>query len=197
MAALNSAVGSYSTLSLNIGDFTRYAKRPRDQFAQVLVIPVCFTATALMGVAIASGGYKVHGLAKIQFDPTRLMNNWSTDSGLERAGLFFFGFAMALSNLGSNSASPLCAPPSSQARRRLTFSNSLARSLGQHDQRRQRLLLPVRPSRRCSTSERAADSSPRAAFLATSTSAAARSSWASSAAGPARRGSSSQPRSRS
>lgn len=104
MAALNSAVGSYSTLSLNIGDFTRYAKRPRDQFAQVLVIPVCFTATALMGVAIASGGYKVHGLAKIQFDPTRLMNNWSTDSGLERAGLFFFGFAMALSNLGSNSA---------------------------------------------------------------------------------------------
>ncbi|GAA5935072.1 hypothetical protein JCM3775_004693 [Rhodotorula graminis] len=102
MAALNSAVGSYSTLSLNIGDFTRYAKRPRDQFAQVLVIPICFTATALMGVAIASGGYKVHGLAKIQFDPTRLMNNWSTDTSLERAGLFFFGFAMALSNLGSN-----------------------------------------------------------------------------------------------
>ncbi|BGP42049.1 hypothetical protein JCM10449v2_006051 [Rhodotorula kratochvilovae] len=102
MAALISAVGSYSTLSLNIGDFTRYAKRPRDQFAQVLVIPTCFTATALMGVAIASGGYKVHNLAKIQFDPTRLMNSWSTETGMERAGMFFFGFAMALSNLGSN-----------------------------------------------------------------------------------------------
>ncbi|GAA5969614.1 hypothetical protein JCM11641_008178 [Rhodosporidiobolus odoratus] len=102
MASLNSAVGSYSTLSLNIGDFTRYGKSPRSQMAQVIVIPVCFVATAMMGIAIASGGYKVHNLAKIQFDPTRLANNWSTDTSLERAALFFWGFSMALSNMGSN-----------------------------------------------------------------------------------------------
>ncbi|GAA6012254.1 hypothetical protein JCM10207_002779 [Rhodosporidiobolus poonsookiae] len=102
MSALNSAVGSYSTLSMNIGDFTRYARRPRDTFVQVVVIPFCFVFTAFMGIAIASGGYKVHNLAKIQFDPTRLMNSWSTDTSLERAALFFFGMSMALSNMGSN-----------------------------------------------------------------------------------------------
>ncbi|GAA5859449.1 hypothetical protein JCM8547_006829 [Rhodosporidiobolus lusitaniae] len=102
MQATNSAVGSYSTLSLNIGDFTRYAKRPRDQMAQVLVIPICFISTAMMGIVIASGAYKVHGLEKIQWMRTGIMNYWSTDTPLERAGLFFFGFAMALSNMGSN-----------------------------------------------------------------------------------------------
>ncbi|GAA5837468.1 hypothetical protein JCM11251_002115 [Rhodosporidiobolus azoricus] len=102
MTALNSAVGSYSTLSINIGDFTRYSRSWKAQMVQVIVIPVCFIFTAFMGIAIASGGYKVHNLAKIQFDPTRLANNWPTDTSLERAALFFWGFAMALSNIGSN-----------------------------------------------------------------------------------------------
>ncbi|BGP18479.1 hypothetical protein JCM10213v2_006545 [Rhodosporidiobolus nylandii] len=95
MGALNSAVGSYSTLSLNIGTW-------RSQMAQVIVIPVCFVATATMGVAIASGAYKVHTLSKIQFDPTKIPQYWSTDTSLERAALFGWGFAMALSNMGSN-----------------------------------------------------------------------------------------------
>ncbi|GAA6038446.1 hypothetical protein JCM8097_007655 [Rhodosporidiobolus ruineniae] len=102
MSAVNSAVGSYSTLSLNIGDFTRYARRPRDQMAQVLVIPICFISTAMMGIVIASGGYKVHNLQKIQFDPTRLIANWSVDTPLQRAALFFFAFSLALSQMGSN-----------------------------------------------------------------------------------------------
>lgn len=76
MSAVNSAVGSYSTLSLNISDFSRYSKTgPRGIFCQVLIIPFIFTMTAFMGIVIASGGYKVHNLAKIQFDPTRLMKS--------------------------------------------------------------------------------------------------------------------------
>jgi fructose-bisphosphate aldolase class 1 len=130
MSALNSAVGSYSTLSLNISgafsflalhanplrfahrvlganllsraDFSRYANRPSAVFSQAIVIPIIFTSTAMMGIVIASGGYKVcrkfrrrlskalrercwiladspsrplqiHNLAAIQFDPMRLM----------------------------------------------------------------------------------------------------------------------------
>jgi NCS1 family nucleobase:cation symporter-1 len=36
---------------------------------QVIVIPVCFIFTAFMGIAIASGGYKVHNLGAFSLPP--------------------------------------------------------------------------------------------------------------------------------
>ncbi|WVQ80859.1 hypothetical protein IAT38_002966 [Cryptococcus sp. DSM 104549] len=99
-SAFNSAVGLYATLSVNIGDFTRYAKTPRAQYWQVVTIPVCFCVTAFMGIVIASGAYKISGSPTIIFDPLRAIDHWNN-----RAALFFFAFAMALSNLGSNISS--------------------------------------------------------------------------------------------
>ncbi|KAG6327058.1 hypothetical protein ID866_12031, partial [Astraeus odoratus] len=54
LSALNSALGSYATLSVNIPDFTRYAKNERVQFVQPFVIPIVFTLTSFVSIAVTN-----------------------------------------------------------------------------------------------------------------------------------------------
>jgi len=96
LSSMNSSAGSYSTLSVNIADFTRYAKSPRQQYVQLLAIPAFFTLTALMGLYIASGAAVVYGGA-VDFNPLTIMDHWTN-----RAALFFVGFAFTLCNMAGN-----------------------------------------------------------------------------------------------
>lgn len=43
---LNGVLGNYATLGLNIADFSRYSKKPSDQYVQALVVPVIFSMSA-------------------------------------------------------------------------------------------------------------------------------------------------------
>ena len=55
-AALTASVGYWATLSLNIPDFTRYAKSQRSQMmGQALGLPTTMTAFAFIGVAVTRG----------------------------------------------------------------------------------------------------------------------------------------------
>lgn len=73
--AVNSALGNFATLGVNIPDFTRFAKSPRAQFGQMLVIPVAFTFFAFIGLTVTSSGYEIYGKGYL-WDPLTLIDQW-------------------------------------------------------------------------------------------------------------------------
>ncbi|EJD55067.1 NCS1 nucleoside transporter family [Auricularia subglabra TFB-10046 SS5] len=95
LLAMNSAMGEYSTLACNIPDFTRYARTPKDQYIQLLIIPICFTLAAFIGIAVTSAGTILYG--EVLWDPLRLIDHWDN-----RAAAFFASLAFALATLGTN-----------------------------------------------------------------------------------------------
>jgi nucleobase:cation symporter-1, NCS1 family len=71
-AALTANVGYWATLSLNIPDFTRYARSQRSQvLGQALGLPATMTAFAFIGVAVTSATIVVFGEAI--WDPVALI----------------------------------------------------------------------------------------------------------------------------
>jgi nucleobase:cation symporter-1, NCS1 family len=63
-AALTANVGYWATLSLNIPDFTRYARSQRSQMlGQALGLPTTMTAFAFVGVAVTSATIVMFGMA--------------------------------------------------------------------------------------------------------------------------------------
>jgi NCS1 family nucleobase:cation symporter-1 len=77
--ALMGMIGFWSTLSLNIPDFTRYGANQRAQFwGQALGLPTTMTAFALLSVLVTSGSQVVYG--KAIWDPIELtarLDNWA------------------------------------------------------------------------------------------------------------------------
>src|SRR5215467_7489726 len=60
--ALNGAVGFWSTVSLNIPDFTRFAKKQRGQMiGQAIALPLTMTLYAFIGVAVTSATVVIYG----------------------------------------------------------------------------------------------------------------------------------------
>jgi nucleobase:cation symporter-1, NCS1 family len=63
-AALTANIGYWATLSLNIPDFTRYARSQRSQaLGQALGLPATMTAFAFIGVAVTSATIVIYGEA--------------------------------------------------------------------------------------------------------------------------------------
>lgn len=60
--ALNGAVGFWSTVSLNIPDFTRFARNQRGQMiGQAIALPLTMTLYAFIGVAVTSATIVIYG----------------------------------------------------------------------------------------------------------------------------------------
>ncbi|THU93841.1 NCS1 nucleoside transporter family [Dendrothele bispora CBS 962.96] len=95
LSALNSALGIYSTLAVNIPDFTRYATTERAQFVQIIIIPTIFTLIGFVGIAVTSAGEVLYG--ETLWDPTQLIDRWDN-----RAAAFFASFSFVLATLGTN-----------------------------------------------------------------------------------------------
>ena len=70
--ALTAAVGYWATLSLNIPDFTRYARSQKSQMlGQAMGLPTTMTAFAFIGVAVTSATIVIFG--KPEWDPVVLV----------------------------------------------------------------------------------------------------------------------------
>lgn len=95
LSALNSALGLYSTLAVNIPDFTRYAKNERAQYVQLGIIPIAFTLAGFIGIAVTSAGVTLYG--EILWDPLRLIDRWDN-----RAAAFFASLSFVLATLATN-----------------------------------------------------------------------------------------------
>ncbi|KAI0784506.1 NCS1 nucleoside transporter family [Abortiporus biennis] len=95
LSALNAALGFYSTVAVNIPDFTRYARNERAQYIQLAIIPTAFTLCGFIGIAVTSAGSVLYG--KIIWDPLRLIDEWDN-----RAAAFFTALSFVLGTLGTN-----------------------------------------------------------------------------------------------
>jgi nucleobase:cation symporter-1, NCS1 family len=103
-AALTANVGYWATLSLNIPDFTRYAKSQRSQMTgQALGLPTTMTAFAFIGVAVTAATIVIFG--KAVWDPIQLVTMIGTP------GVVIFGALVVLAaqlttNMAANVVSP-------------------------------------------------------------------------------------------
>jgi NCS1 family nucleobase:cation symporter-1 len=103
-AALTANVGYWATLSLNIPDFTRYAKSQRSQvLGQAFGLPTTMTAFAFIGVAVTSATIVIFGEAI--WDPVVLV------SRIGRAPVIIFAALVVLAaqlttNMAANVVSP-------------------------------------------------------------------------------------------
>ncbi|KAF3912086.1 hypothetical protein ABW21_db0203511 [Orbilia brochopaga] len=91
----------HATLAVNIGDFTRYARGPREQYVQPFIIPIAFTFISFMGISVTSASKIIYG--DYYWDPLELISLWGNSPG-ERAARFFCAFSFTLATLGTNVA---------------------------------------------------------------------------------------------
>jgi nucleobase:cation symporter-1, NCS1 family len=102
--ALTASVGYWATLSLNIPDFTRYARSQRSQMlGQALGLPLTMTAFAFIGVAVTSATLLIYGEAIP--DPVRLMQRFDSFAVILFATLVIFA-AQISTNMAANVVSP-------------------------------------------------------------------------------------------
>src|SRR4051812_34866612 len=103
-AALTANVGYWATLSLNIPDFTRYARSQRSQaLGQALGLPTTMTAFAFIGVAVTSATIVIFGAPV--WDPVVLVTR------IGGAGVVIFAALVVLAaqlttNMAANVVSP-------------------------------------------------------------------------------------------
>lgn len=103
-AALTASVGYWATLSLNIPDFTRYAKSQRSQMlGQALGLPLTMTAFAFIGVAVTSATVIIYGEAIA--DPVQLIKKFDNVFVILFAMVVIF-VAQLTTNMAANVVSP-------------------------------------------------------------------------------------------
>lgn len=103
-AALTSMVGYWATLSLNIPDFTRYAKGQKEQvIGQSIGLPVTMTVFSAIGIIITSATIVIYG--KAMWNPVDIISKFESPIALL---IGFFGIVVAsLSvNIAANIVSP-------------------------------------------------------------------------------------------
>jgi NCS1 family nucleobase:cation symporter-1 len=97
-------VGFWATLSLNIPDFTRYARSQRDQLlGQAIGLPLFMTLFSFVGVAVTSATVVIFGEAIP--DPTVLLGRLGGGLGVVLA-LLALTVATLSTNLAANVVSP-------------------------------------------------------------------------------------------
>lgn len=103
-AALTASVGYWATLSLNIPDFTRYARNQRSQMlGQALGLPTTMTAFAFIGVAVTSATVVIFGEAI--WDPVALITRIGGPATIIVAA-FIILVAQISTNMAANVVSP-------------------------------------------------------------------------------------------
>jgi len=102
--ALTANVSFWATLSLNIPDFSRYAKSQRDQVVgQTLGLPTTMALYSFIGVAVTSATKVIYG--KEIWDPVQLLTHFENPVVLTVAML-----ALCLATLATNIAANVVGP---------------------------------------------------------------------------------------
>ena len=102
--SLTAMVGFWATLSLNIPDFTRYAKSQRDQvLGQAIGLPTTMTLFAFIGVAVTSATTVIFG--EPIWDPTVLLGKMGGGFTVV-VSLFALSVATLSTNIAANVVSP-------------------------------------------------------------------------------------------
>ena len=102
--ALNGTVGFWATVSLNIPDFTRFARNQREQIVgQALALPTTMTLYAFIGIAVTSATIVIYGTAIS--DPVQLVSRFHSPVAVV-ISLVAILLATLNVNIGANVVSP-------------------------------------------------------------------------------------------
>ena len=116
--ALTANIGFWATLSLNIPDFARYARRQRDQaLGQALGLPATMALYAFIGVAVTSATAVIYGAE--EWNPIKLLARFESPVLHVTAAL-----ALCLATLATNLAANTVGPANDFAHlwpRRISF----------------------------------------------------------------------------
>jgi len=103
-AGLTAMVGYWATLSLNIPDFSRFARSQHDQIAgQALGLPLSMTLFAFIGVAVTSATVVIFG--KAIWDPVQLVQRFHSPM-LAVVALITIAVSTLSTNIAANVVSP-------------------------------------------------------------------------------------------
>jgi len=102
--ALNGTVGFWATISLNIPDFTRFARSQRQQaIGQALALPTTMTLYSLIGILVTSATVIIYGSAI--WDPVQLLSRFHSPFAVV-ISLVAILLATLNVNIGANVVSP-------------------------------------------------------------------------------------------
>src|SRR5712664_3034545 len=102
--ALNGTVGFWATVSLNIPDFTRFARSQRQQaIGQALALPATMTLYSLIGILVTSATVVIYGTAI--WDPVQLLSRFHSPAAVI-ISLLAILLATLNVNIGANVVSP-------------------------------------------------------------------------------------------
>ncbi len=102
--ALNATVGFWATVSLNIPDFTRFARNQRAQaIGQAIALPATMTLYSFIGVAVTSATVVIYGSAI--WDPVQLLSRFHSPVAVV-ISLIAILLATLNVNIGANVVSP-------------------------------------------------------------------------------------------
>ena len=101
---LNATVGFWATVSLNIPDFTRFARSQRQQvIGQALALPTTMTLYSLIGILVTSATVVIYGTAI--WDPVQLLSRFRSPVAVV-ISLVAILLATLNVNIGANVVSP-------------------------------------------------------------------------------------------
>lgn len=116
LPSLTAMVGFWATLSLNISDFTRYARSQRDQIVgQAIGLPPTMTLFSLISVLVTSATVIIFGEAI--WDPVELLSRFEST-----VVVVFALFALTIATISTNIAANIVAPAND-------FSNLMPRRI--------------------------------------------------------------------
>src|SRR5438132_3896738 len=102
--ALTGTVGFWATVSLNIPDFTRFARSQRQQaIGQALALPATMTLYSLIGILVTSATVVIYGTAI--WDPVQLLSRFHSPVAVV-ISLLAILLATLNVNIGANVVSP-------------------------------------------------------------------------------------------
>lgn len=99
VSALTATTGAYSTLAVNIMDFSRFSKHPGAQMWQLPTIPLFKCVVAVFGVLGAAASKEIYGT--ILWSPLDIIMKWQGSSG-GRAAAFFAASVWFLAQISTN-----------------------------------------------------------------------------------------------
>ncbi|KAI1381416.1 uracil permease [Hypoxylon crocopeplum] len=99
LSNLTSVTGGYSTLAVNIPDFSRFSKSRGAQLWQLPFIPIFKTIVGVFGIISASASKKVYGT--VYWSPLEIINRWQGSPG-GRAAAFFAASIWLLAQVSVN-----------------------------------------------------------------------------------------------
>jgi nucleobase:cation symporter-1, NCS1 family len=102
--SVTAMIGFWSTLSLNMPDFTRFGRSQREQaVGQVVALPTTMTVFAMMGIVITSASAVIYGQAL--WDPVELVGKFES-----RLVVAISMFTVVIATLGVNIAANVVSP---------------------------------------------------------------------------------------